>query len=252
MKNFQSKLIVVAISLILCLSLMGCTESKEKKIEKLKEEATTFISSNNYDDAMLKYDEILALDDSPIYADEKTNIQILKYRKSADEALKNGEIKKAIETYEKILVIKEVDDVKSILSDIKEEQEAAIQVQAFYDELYNIQKDRLRSGIKVKPTDMEYIIKDLRRLTEDFERIDDSKDTDIARHIKSVKESLHYSLYKIQVDSKLHDDSGLSEAFGELDSEMKMVNTLAVANTRNSLNESIDGIIAMPIPEKYK
>jgi tetratricopeptide (TPR) repeat protein len=243
---------MIVISLILCFSLVGCTFNKKGKIENLKEEVTTLISNSKYDEAMLKYDEILSLDNSSINVDGKNNIQILKYEKIAEEALTEGDVETAVDNYEKILDIKETEGVKSILLNIKEEQEAVIQVQTFYDELYNIQKERLRSGISVNPTDMEYIIKDLRRLTEDFEEIDDSKDTDIARHIKNVKKSLHYELYMINVDSKLHDDSGLSEALGELDTGMKMVNTLTVANTRNSLNDSIDGIIDMPIPEKYK
>lgn len=250
--NIYRKIALVMFSLFLCASLMGCALNKEKKIETLKEEANTLISNNEFDDALLKYDEILDIDDSSIYKDEKNNIQIMKYRNIADAAIKNGELGEAVEIYEKILEIKDINDVKSILSDIKEEQESATKVQIFYDELYTIQKERLRSGITVKPTDMEYIIKDLRRLTEDFENIDDSKNTDISLHVKKVKESLDYQLYKIQVDSKLHDDSGLSEAFGELDSGMNMVNTIAVAETRNSLNKSIDGIIAMSVPEKYK
>ncbi|MCR8843434.1 hypothetical protein NQ117_07040 [Paenibacillus sp. SC116] len=140
--------------------------------------------------------------------------------------------------------------MKSKLEDITDEIESVKQVKAFYDELYNIQKERIRSGIEVMPTDMEYIIKDLRKATINFEAIDDSKDTDIA--LKDVKNTGAYTLYKIQVDSELYDDAGLDEALGELDSGFKAKLTMTVALTRNTLNDSIDDMITMPIPSKYK
>jgi hypothetical protein len=50
----------------------------------------------------------------------------------------------------------------------------------------------------------------------------------------------------------MNDDTGLTEAYGYLDSGVNSLNTMIVANSSNTINDTIDDILKMEIPEKYK
>ncbi|MCR8843433.1 hypothetical protein NQ117_07035 [Paenibacillus sp. SC116] len=65
MFKFKKKSMLVLILLITSLFVVGCLDSKGKKIDKLKEEASSLISNNKLDEAISKYDEILAIDNDP-------------------------------------------------------------------------------------------------------------------------------------------------------------------------------------------
>jgi tetratricopeptide (TPR) repeat protein len=240
----------VLLLFVFILVLFGCV-SKEEQINTIRQEALKLLEQNNYNEAIAKYEEIITISNDSSYKIELIDIKIKKLKVQADAYLQNGKLDEAIDLYIKMLEIKEEDSLRKELDEIKYEKESVDKVKEFRNELYEIQKNRLRSGIEVKPTDMEYIIEDLRIVFEGFGKIDDNRNTAISSYVKQVKGSLAYELMKIDLESELFDGSGLSEGLGKLDKGMNTLNTIIVAFTRNSLNENIEKILAMSLPSVY-
>ncbi len=181
---------------------------------------------------------------------ESKKAKIEKLKQSAQTCLEEGKFDDAIDLYNKILEIKEDAAIRDELFEIKYEKDSAEKTKVFMDDLYNLKQNKIRSGIKVSLTEMAEIEEDLDRIINDFEKIDDTKDTSIAGFVKIVKDGPGYILIKDVLENKI-EDAGLSEGLGHLDAELRHANTKLVAIKRIAINKGIDGILKHTIPKKY-
>ncbi|MCS5695258.1 hypothetical protein [Desulfofundulus thermocisternus] len=183
-----------------------------------------------------------------------TESRIKQLSSEANNYVAKGKLDDAISLYNQILQIKEDENIRKQLNEVKYEKYSLEQVKKFREGLYNIQKNKIRDGITVNPTDMEYVFKDLNELVANFDKIDENKNTDIAKYVKEIKESISYQNLKdtLNKGQESFKSAGMDEALGKLDSQYDMLNTIIVASYRNQLNNEIDEILSMSIPSKYE
>lgn len=163
-----------------------------------------------------------------------------------------GKINDAREVYNKSLDLKEDPHIRETVGNINEELKSAQVAREFYEGIYTTRKERLVSGVELTGADMKFIIEDLRKLTKEFESIDTNNVSEITEYVSKVKEDFNYRMLKIELDSELHDEGELNDAIGILDEGIDSLNTLTVAYTRNTLNDSIDQILKIDFPTKYE
>lgn len=189
-----------------------------------------------------------------------TSGKIDKLMKEAEQHLESKNYEEAINTYTEILELKEDEEVSTKLQEVKEIKEEAEYeilsvetVKKVHDDLYELLRDRLRSGISITPTEFEFILRDLQKIINEFERLDDSRNTDIARYIKRIKSDFNYefNIKSPLSDNYFSEDAGLSEALGQLDDGFASANTMLLAMYRSSLIEGIEFILSQNLPEKY-
>lgn len=178
--------------------------------------------------------------------------KIQQLKEEAKIYVAEGKLNDAIEIYNKILEINEDQSLRNELNEIKYEKQSVEKAKQFLDTLYDIEK-RVRPGIKVTLTDMQYIVKDLNNAIQEFEQIDTNKNTDIAKYIIKVKKSHGYSRQlKEAAQEEDFQNAGLDEALGNIDSKLGTLNTFLVAANRNLILEGINDIRKIEFPNKYK
>jgi tetratricopeptide (TPR) repeat protein len=186
--------------------------------------------------------------------EEKTNEQIRNLTSLAEDYYNEGKLEKAIDTYEEILSLKNTDEIRKKVSEIEEEIANAQKANDFLTGLYNIEKEKLRSGISVSASDMEYIMKDIKKLIDEFENIDTSADNDINKFIESIRadDSFRgYQYLKEEVNNQIYTDGGTTDLLGELDSSFDVFSSSVMALNRQWVLESIQKITSIEIPNKY-
>jgi tetratricopeptide (TPR) repeat protein len=182
----------------------------------------------------------------------KLQEEISQLNDQAADYYAQGKINDALEVYNKSLDLKEDPHIRETVGNINEELKSAQVAREFYEGIYTIRKERLVSGVEVTGADMKFIIEDLRKLTKEFESIDTNNVSEITEYVSKVKEDFNYRMLKIELDSELHDEGELNDAIGILDEGIDSLNTLTVAYTRNTLNDSIDQILKIDFPTKYE
>jgi tetratricopeptide (TPR) repeat protein len=182
----------------------------------------------------------------------KLQEEISQLNDQAADYYAQGKINDALEVYNKSLDLKEDPHIRETVGNINEELKSAQVAREFYEGIYTIRKERLVSGVEVTGADMKFIIEDLRKLTKEFESIDTNNVSEITEYVSKVKEDFNYRMLKIELDSELHDEGELNDAIGILDEGIDSLNTLTVAYTRNTLNDSIDQILRIDFPTKYE
>jgi tetratricopeptide (TPR) repeat protein len=186
--------------------------------------------------------------------EEKINEQIRNLTSLAEDYYNEGKLEKAIDTYEKILSLKNTDEIRKKVSEIEEEIANAQKANDFLTGLQNIEKEKLRSGISVSASDMEYIMKDIKKLIEEFESIDTSADNDINRFIENIKadDSFRgYQFLKEEVNNEIYSDGGTTDLLGELDPSFGAYSSSVMALNREWILEAIKNITSHKIPNKY-
>lgn len=170
--------------------------------------------------------------------------------KQAYQNYQQRNITGTIEAYEKVLELN-ADDSRALkrIPELKNEIKAIEGAKKFRDELYSIRKERLRSGIDVRATDMKYIIEDIRVLTGEFESLKVNFNSDISTYINDVKDSLNYSFLKSDIETDLYDEAELDDALSAIDAEFGLVSAMSTATIRNSLNDNIDKILDVELPD---
>lgn len=98
----KSKMLALALAIVLCMS--GCGQAGEihEKQQALKQEGMELQASGDYSGAVAKYEEALKLSDMKVGAEE---IDLAYYKASAQ--YRSGDLTGAIDTYSAILAVKE-------------------------------------------------------------------------------------------------------------------------------------------------
>lgn len=184
--------------------------------------------------------------------EEKLQEEVSQLNDQANDYYAQGKINDALEVYNKSLVLKEDPNIRETVGNINDELKSAQIAREFYEGIYTIRKERLVSGIEVTGSDMKFIIEDLRKLTKELESIDTNNASEITEYVSKIKEDFSYSMLQMELDSELHDEGELNDSIGMLDEGFDSLNTLTVAYTRNTLNDSIDKILKIDFPTKYE
>lgn len=182
----------------------------------------------------------------------KLQEEVSQLNEQANDYYAQGKINDALEVYNKSLVLKEDPNIRETVWNINDELKSAQIAREFYEGIYTIRKERLVSGIEVTGSDMKFIIEDLRKLTKELESIDTNNVSEITEYVSKVKEDFSYSMLQMELDSELHDEGELNDSIGMLDDGFDSLNTLTVAYTRNTLNDSIGKILKIDFPTKYE
>lgn len=188
---------------------------------------------------------------------EEMKAKVEELSKQADSDYSNGDIISSLEKYKEILTLEPSSEIEAKIKNIETEIKNARGVNQFLTELYTIQKEQLRSGLTVSSSDMEYIMKDLRILIENFESLNTGDDNSINLLIKNIKSSdsgglYGYSYLKEEAYNTVHEDGGTSDMLSELDSEFALLSSTFTSFYRERLIESIDSILSNNrLPEKY-
>ena len=111
-----------------------------------------------------------------------------------------------------------------------------------------MQETKLRSGITVTLSDMEYSMRDLISQLNTFDGLSTNDNSDLSTYIIGIKDSLNYKLMKIQANSDSFKNTGLADGYGQIDAQMNAINTISVASARNTINDAIDEILLKQIP----
>ena len=98
----KNKWLILAMSLVLCLSGCGAEVQNSEKQQQLKQEGMELQASGDYSAAIAKYEEALKLADMEVGAEE---IDLAYYKASAQ--YRSGDLTGAIDTYSAILAVKE-------------------------------------------------------------------------------------------------------------------------------------------------
>jgi tetratricopeptide (TPR) repeat protein len=195
-------------------------------------------------------------DEEILQNDEEKLQQFNQLVELADSYYKEGRLDKSIATYKDSLELEDSITIRKQIDDIEMELMNVQNVKKFIDELYKIEKERLRSGIKVSNSDMEYIMRDLKSLIEGFEQIDTSQENEINKYIIRIKDGeydyLHnYEYLKGEVNNKIYEDGGTTDLLSELDSSFAVRASATLALFRDWVLKSINNILDIPFPSRY-
>ncbi len=173
----------------------------------------------------------------------------------AEKYLTQNDFTNAIELYEKILSIKEDGSVRDKLTEIKYEKESIDKTKNFLAIIkdVNINYNRPDSLVELKDICLR-----LQKAIEDFEKIDVTKKTEIAKYVTEVKNLYEYKFLKDTAYDKYIMDAERSASLAQVSSSMNLGNNLLVGNaaivgvTTRNLKQHTDYILQVQIPEKYK
>jgi len=170
----------------------------------------------------------------------------------ANDLLKAKQYDKALSAYKSLKstseVIQNIKIIEDKITALKIEKENRDKVVSFVAYLKDLQKTKLRSGLEVTLSEMEYLMRDLISQINTFEGISTSVSSNLSTYIIETKDTINYKSMKIQANSDSFKDTGLADGYGQIDAQLKLINTFAVANARNAINDAIDRILTETIP----
>ncbi|MCB2292427.1 zinc ribbon domain-containing protein [Clostridium algoriphilum] len=169
----------------------------------------------------------------------------------ADDFFKNKQYDKALSAFKSLQTDKNTSDVTKKIKITEEkiiENENRNKVVGFVNFIKKLQETKLRSGITVTLSDMEYSMRDLVSQLKTFEGISANDKSELSTYIIAIKDSLNYKLMKIQANSDSFKNTGLADGYGQIDAQMNAINTISVASARNTINDAIDEILLKQIP----
>lgn len=149
--------------------------------------------------------------------ERQLNEQIATLTQHAQEYEREGDLLKIRDIYEEIVSLKPSSKNRKMLDDVETEIYNAKQTKVFFDGLYDIEKNRLRSGISVSAIELDYISKDIRQLMNEFQRLDTTADNDINLFIEKIKNDksyVGYSWLKEYTDPELYENSSTIDMLG--------------------------------------
>lgn len=173
----------------------------------------------------------------------------------ADEYLAKNDFNNAIELYEKILTIKEDQDIRKHLTEIMYEKESVEKAKDFLKVIkdVNINYNRPNDLVELK----DVLIR-LQVAIEDFEKIDITKNTEIAAYAKEVRELYDYTTLKeTAYDEYIMDAEGSSSLAQishdiNIGSDLLIMNAALLGATNSNLKQHTGYILEVKIPDKYK
>ncbi|HEY8804616.1 MAG TPA: zinc ribbon domain-containing protein [Clostridium sp.] len=169
----------------------------------------------------------------------------------ANGLFKTKQYDKALSAFKSLQTDKSTSDVTQKIKTTEEkiiENENRNKAVSFVNYLKQLQETKLRSGITVTLSDMEYSMRDLISQLNTFDGLSTNDNSDLSTYIIGIKDSLNYKFMKIQANSDSFKNTGLADGYGQIDEEMNAINTIAVANARNAINDAIDEILLKQIP----
>ncbi|WP_342472092.1 hypothetical protein MHH70_17240 [Metasolibacillus sp. FSL H7-0170] len=186
--------------------------------------------------------------------ERQLNEQIATLTQHAQEYEREGDLLKIRDIYEEIVSLKPSSKNRKMLDDVETEIYNAKQTKVFFDGLYDIEKNRLRSGISVSAIELDYISKDIRQLMNEFQRLDTTADNDINLFIEKIKNDksyVGYSWLKEYTDPELYENSSTIDMLGEIDPALGMQSTMLYALYRENILDGIDAVLSKKIPSRY-
>lgn len=167
----------------------------------------------------------------------------------ADSYLAKSDFDNAIELYEKMLTIKESEDIRNSLIEIKYERESVETTKLFLEVIkdVNINYNRPNGLVEVK----DVLIR-LQGVIENLEKIDTTKETEIAAYIKEVKTLQDYNYLKDSAYNKYFMDAEKSSSIAKIDSGLSILQAGLIGITKSNLKQHTDYILGVKIPERYK
>ncbi|MFJ5623392.1 hypothetical protein ACIQD3_11760 [Peribacillus loiseleuriae] len=185
---------------------------------------------------------------------EKTNERVQELTNQAEKYYSEGDILKSLTKYKEISELKNSPDIEEVINNIDNEIKNAKLTKKFLNELYTIEKDKLRSGISVSSSDMEYIMKDLKILIDGFESIDISQDNEINAFINEIKNDdsfYNYKSLKDEANNDVYRDGGTTDLLSDLDSSFGVFASSFMAFNRENVLKDIESILKNEFPKKY-
>lgn len=245
----------IILLLIVVVLLSGCT-SKTKQIQEYSNQAESLVANEKYDDAISIYNKILELKDDKVYKDKITEVENMKYEKQAEGYEKEARFDDAIALYTKILQSKEDKKFRDKINDLKEEKEAVEITKKVLKELTQVNSNISSARIEA---DIKSLLDPLNSLIADFEKIDTTKGTPIAKYVAEFKKQFSYGKLTGTLNSELTKNAKEGDEKTDLtldllvgDLSLTKTNSMILDFRKDNIKSFTEDLISIDLPSQYK